>query len=299
MDIFLDNRGVKNNRKRELYLFNSSITSFENIIFTKRNIQTLVIICQRNISSFYAISELTQIQELWIVDCGLKVIQLFLFSLKQILQHNVLFHKQLSEYLKSVKDNYKEYKNIMLYFKNKLYVTKHKQTYLKEKTHDESLNISLKMELNKQQFMEKKKMAMIQSKILQQQLIYNINYWGNINFVEYNTNPKNAVTQLCKQFLEESLCSIIKNDIGITGLTLYKVTEVNNKEMDQLNLWNDTIKLNEYNMILKIVTSPGVTDIQAWPFDFFKTGLFSNVPICLSEKYISIFNIYLGISFNL
>nr|XP_031843413.1 leucine-rich repeat-containing protein 9-like [Nomia melanderi] len=90
------------------------------------------------------------------------------FFRKQILQHNVLFHKQLSEYLKSVKDNYKEYKNIMLYFKNKLYVTKHKQTYLKEKTHDESLNISLKMELNKQQFMEKKKMAMIQSKVKQQ-----------------------------------------------------------------------------------------------------------------------------------
>ncbi|XP_078043098.1 uncharacterized protein LOC144473259 [Augochlora pura] len=72
MDNPLDNRGTKSNSKRELYLFNSSITSLENVIFSRRNVRTLVIICQRDIGSFSAISELAHIQELWIVDCGVK-----------------------------------------------------------------------------------------------------------------------------------------------------------------------------------------------------------------------------------
>lgn len=46
--------------------------------------------------------------------------------------------------------------------------------------------------------------------ILQQQLLLNINYCGNINFVEYNTTSENTVIQLCKQFLQASLCSVIK-----------------------------------------------------------------------------------------
>ncbi|XP_076382988.1 uncharacterized protein LOC143260660 [Megalopta genalis] len=130
------------------------------------------------------------------------------------------------------------------------------------------------MELSKQRFIGKKKMTIIQSKILQQQLVYNINYCGNINFIEHRATPKNTVTQLCKQFLEESLCTVMKNDVGITGLILYKVTEVNNKKVDLLI---NNMQSNECNMILKILTSPGVTDIQAWPFNFFKISLLNNV----------------------
>ncbi|XP_076640656.1 uncharacterized protein LOC143352212, partial [Halictus rubicundus] len=120
--------------------------------------------------------------------------------------------------------------------------------------------------------------------ILQQQLVYNINHCGNINFIEYHATPKNTIIQLCKQFLEESLCTVIKNDIGITNLILHKVTEVNNKEIDELNHWNgDNMQINESNVILKILTSPGVTDIQAWPFNFFKTGL-------LNDKELTVTN---------
>lgn len=37
-----------------------------------------------------------------------------------------------------------------------------------------------------------------------------MDYCGNVNFVKYNATPENIVTQLCKQFLEESLCSVVK-----------------------------------------------------------------------------------------
>ncbi|XP_076276572.1 uncharacterized protein LOC143207243 [Lasioglossum baleicum] len=125
---------------------------------------------------------------------------------------------------------------------------------------------------------------MIQSKILQQQLVYNINHCGNINFIEYHATPTNTIIQLCKQFLEESLCTVIKNDIGITNLILYKVTEVNNKGFDEFNHWNaDNMQINEPNAILKILTSPGVTNIQAWPFNFLKTGLLNNKELTVTN----------------
>ncbi|XP_076231763.1 uncharacterized protein LOC143177606 [Calliopsis andreniformis] len=102
-----------------------------------------------------------------------------------------------------------------------------------------------------------------------------MDYCGNMNFVEYNAIPENPVIQLCKQFLEESLCLAIKHNIGITSLTLFKVTKVNNNELDQLAAEKDeNWQFDAHNIILKILISPGVNDIQKWPFDFFKTGLF-------------------------
>ncbi|XP_078041072.1 uncharacterized protein LOC144472160 [Augochlora pura] len=136
------------------------------------------------------------------------------------------------------------------------------------------------MELSKQRFIGKKNITIIQSKILQQQLVYNINYCGNINFIEHRPTSKNTVTQLCKQFLEESLCTVIKNDVGITGLILYKVTEVNNKRIDLLI---NNAQSNECNPVLKILTTPGVTDIQTWPFNFFKIGLLNSEELTVTN----------------
>ncbi|CAD1474929.1 unnamed protein product, partial [Heterotrigona itama] len=62
----------RNNNKRELCLFYSNIISIEKLLFAKQNIRTLIIIGQRDISSFSAISQLIELQELWIVECGIK-----------------------------------------------------------------------------------------------------------------------------------------------------------------------------------------------------------------------------------
>ena len=67
--------------KRELCLFNSTIASFESLLFAKHNIRTLIIIGQRNISLLSAIAELIHIQELWIVECGIEVIKRINFAL--------------------------------------------------------------------------------------------------------------------------------------------------------------------------------------------------------------------------
>ncbi|XP_076748754.1 uncharacterized protein LOC143422178 [Xylocopa sonorina] len=74
MNNFVDNRGRENNNKHELCLFYSTIISFEKLLFAKQNIRTLMIIGLRDIASFSAISELIELQELWIVECGIKVI---------------------------------------------------------------------------------------------------------------------------------------------------------------------------------------------------------------------------------
>ncbi|XP_024224735.1 uncharacterized protein LOC117241955 [Bombus vosnesenskii] len=102
-----------------------------------------------------------------------------------------------------------------------------------------------------------------------------MNYCGNINFVEYNIDSENTVIQLCKQFLQASLCSVMKEGIGIIDLRLHKVTKVSNKEIDLLNTCkNKNLQLDECSsMILKILASPGVTDIQKWPFNYFQTDL--------------------------
>lgn len=70
----------------------------------------------------------------------------------------------------------------------------------------------------------------------------------------------------------------IYSGIGITGLKLYKVVKVCNKEIDQLtNLKNEDLQSDECSTILKILISPGVTNIQKWPFNFFKTDLLIKV----------------------
>ncbi|XP_026297100.1 uncharacterized protein LOC113218849, partial [Apis mellifera] len=120
--------------------------------------------------------------------------------------------------------------------------------------------------------------------ILQQQLLININYCGNINFVEYNTASENTVIQLCKQFLQASLCSVIKNGIGITDLRLHKVTKISSKEIDLLNITkNKSLQSDECNMILRILAIPGITDIQKWPFSFLQNDLFSKEEITVTN----------------
>ncbi|XP_076181860.1 uncharacterized protein LOC143154010 [Ptiloglossa arizonensis] len=114
-----------------------------------------------------------------------------------------------------------------------------------------------------------------------------MNYCGNINFIEYNAAPENTVVQLCKQFLEESLCSITKHNLGISSLRLYKVTKVSNKEIDCLNIRKDefieNLQSNESNMILQILTSPGVMSIKNWPFNFFETASFSEEKLMVTN----------------
>nr|XP_034175549.1 leucine-rich repeat-containing protein 9-like isoform X2 [Osmia lignaria] len=424
MDNLINTKGKKINNKRELHLFYSTITSFEKLLFTKQNIQTLVIIGQRNITFLNAISELIQLQELWIVECGIKDIpafkencllrKLYLYSnelpsipnleactnlttlflsgndiyelknidklillqelnlannklerinkiswkkselhylnlagnylctmkdvqnlsrlqklnslvfgdplygdcplvtlcnyriyvihyvprikkldhynicekerycinhffKRQLAYHNVLFYKQLNAHLSLLKQKYKEHEKEMLHFKNQLYtnkINKKIQNYSKNETYEELQHIMLKMESNKKQLVQMKEMANMQLRILQQQLLTNMKYCGNLSFIEYNAFPENTITQLCKRFLEESLCSVIKGGIGITGLKLHKVVKVCNKEIDQFSNWkNEDLQSDECSTILKILISPGVTNIQKWPFNFFKTDL--------------------------
>ncbi|XP_017761966.1 PREDICTED: leucine-rich repeat-containing protein 9-like [Eufriesea mexicana] len=419
MDNFVDNKEKKKNNKHELCLFYSTITSFETLLFSKRNIRILIIIGQRNINSFSAISELIELQELWIAECGIQDVppfkencllkKLYLYSneisyipnleacchltilylsgnnihelenldtltwlqelnlannklerinkiswrklelcnlnlagnplcfirdikylsqlqklnslvfadslygdcplvtscnyriyvihylphikkldhykiselsfifRKQITYYNVLFHKQINMHLTLLKHKYKEYKKEMRNFKNQLYIIemkKNDQNCLKNKIYDESQNILLQMKLNKKYLKEMGEKLVLRSKILQQQLLINMNYCGNINFVEYNTASKNTVIQLCKQFLQASLCSVTKESLGIIDLRLHKVTKVSNKEIDLLNTCtNQSLQSDECNMILKILAFPGVTDIQKWPFNFFQSDL--------------------------
>ncbi|XP_076665504.1 uncharacterized protein LOC143367503 [Andrena cerasifolii] len=421
MDNFVDARGKKS--KRELCLFNSTNASFENLLFTKHNIRTLIIIGQRNIRLLSAIAELIHIQELWIVECGIKEVPsfkencrleklylssneiscipnldaclslkvLFLpgnnicdlknlqkliyleelnladnklerinkiplkkselqyinlagnhlrfirdirnlsqfrklkslvfadllygecpvvalcnyrayviyhlpdiekldhyfiykkerhwinqFFKKQITYYNVFLHKQINEHFNSLKRSYKEYENEMLNSRNQFYAIKMKKDPLKNTPHDEPQNTVSRMELNASQFAEKKQLAIVQSKTSHQQVKINADYCGNIKFVEYDATPANTVIQLCKQFLEESLCLIVKHNTGITGLKLFKVTKVSNKELDRFNVEEDeNLQSDLNNMILKILITPGVTDIQKWPFNFFKTDLFT------------------------
>ncbi|XP_076387528.1 uncharacterized protein LOC105663698 [Megachile rotundata] len=420
MNNFINTNGKKNNNKRELYLFYSTITSFEKLLFTKQNIQTLVIIGQRNIAFLSAVAELMQLQELWIVECGIKDIPVFkencllrklylysnelpcipnlkacsylttlflsgnnirdlknidklislqelnladnkleridqiswkkfelnylnlagnhLYSIrdiqnlsqfpklnslvfadplygdcplvtlcnyrvhvihyiprikrldhynicerekhyinhlfkKQLTYYNVLFHKQLNKHLSLLKHEYEKYEKEMLYLKHQLYINKIDRE--NQEMYNELEHVMLKVELHKNKLIQMKEMTNMQLRILQQQLITNMKYCGNLNFIEYNAFSENTVTQLCKQFLEESLCSIIKDGIGITGLKLHKVIKVCNKEIDQLYFWkNKSLQSNECNTILKILVSPGVTNIQKWPFNFFITDLF-------------------------
>lgn len=44
----------------------------------------------------------------------------------------------------------------------------------------------------------------------------NADYCGNIKFVEYDATSANTVIQLCKEFLEESLCLIVKQYVKCT-----------------------------------------------------------------------------------
>ncbi|KOC69785.1 Leucine-rich repeat-containing protein 9 [Habropoda laboriosa] len=199
------------------------------------------------------------------------------FFKKQVTYYNVLFHKQVNIALNLLKDRYKEYQKEMHHIKNQLYTIKMKknnQSYLNYKAYDELENIILQIKLSKKQLKEMKEITIVQSKILQQQLLINMNNSGNIKFTEYNTTSENTVIQFCKKFLLTSLCSTIKDGIGITDLRLYKVTKVCNKEIDQLNVCKAKgLQSDECSMILKILTSPGVTDIQKWPFNIFHTDL--------------------------
>ncbi|CAK9805361.1 Leucine-rich repeat-containing protein 9 [Anthophora plagiata] len=157
---------------------------------------------------------------------------------------------------------------------NHLCFIKNNQSYLNDKAYDELENIILQTKLNRKQLKEMKEITIIQSKILQQQMLINMNNSGNIKFIEYNTTLENKIIQFFKQFLLASLCSTIKDGIGITDLRLYKVTKVCNKEIDEINIYKaKSMQSDECSMILKILTSPGVTHIQKWPFNVFHTDL--------------------------
>ncbi|XP_043261952.1 protein phosphatase 1 regulatory subunit 42-like [Colletes gigas] len=320
MDDFIDNRETETNSKHELYLFYSTVASFENLLFTRQNISILVIIGQRDIlHSLDAISELTHIQELWIVECGIKEIPLFkqncplkklylysneiscisnlevcsclttlflsgnnICSLQSLDKLTLLEELNLANNrLKKIdKSSFK--KSEIRYLNlagNHLSSIRKNQNCLNNEAENDLQSIISEVELNKRQFLEKKQMAITQFKIFQQQLIFDMDYCGNINFVEYNATTENMVIELCKQFLEGSLCSVIKQDLGITGLKIHKVTEVRNKEINCLNVckeeFEESLESDECNIILKILISPGVTDIQSWPINFFKHAPFN------------------------
>ncbi|XP_029049075.2 leucine-rich repeat-containing protein 9-like isoform X1 [Osmia bicornis bicornis] len=278
MDNFMNTKGKKINNKRELHLFYSTITSFEKLLFTKQNIQTLVIIGQRNITFLNAISELIQLQELWIVECGIKDIpafkencllrKLYLYSNELPSIPNLEACTNLTTLFLSGNDIY-ELKNIdKLILLQELNLANNKLERINKISWKKSELHYLNLAGN----------YLCTMKILQQQLLTNMKYCGNLNFIEYNAFPENTITQLCKQFLEESLCSVIKGGIGITGLKLHKVVKVCNKEIDQLSNWkNEDLQSDECSTILKILISPGVTNIQKWPFNFFKTDLLIKV----------------------
>lgn len=71
---------------------------------------------------------------------------------------------------------------------------------------------------------------------------------------------------------------MVYSNTGITGLKLFKVTKVNNKELNKLMVEEDeNLQIDPKNIILKILTSPEVKDFQNWPFEFFKSSLFAEV----------------------
>ncbi|CAL7944316.1 unnamed protein product [Xylocopa violacea] len=347
MDNFVDNRGRESNNKRELCLFYSTIISFEKLLFAKKNIRTLMIIGQRDIASFSAISELIELQELWIVECGIKNLEILpqlqelnladnklkrinkiswkksdlqdlnlagnplclmrdirrlsqlqqlnslvlsdplygdcplvtlcnyriyvihhlphikkldhykicenerywinYFFKKQVTYYNVLLHKQLNMHLNLLKHKYKEYKEEMIYVKNQLYAIEMRKNEkitlnLMEKYNsshcevlNESQNIMLRIKLTKKELVELEEILIMQLKILQQQLLINIYYCGNINFVEYNSTSENTVIELCRQYLQASLCPVIKktNNVNDCLHVKYANNENNSYEICQ------------------------------------------------------------------
>ncbi|XP_076622924.1 uncharacterized protein LOC143342684 [Colletes latitarsis] len=288
MDDFIDNRETKTNSKHELYLFYSTVASFENLLFTRQNICTLVIIGQRDIlHSLDAVSELTHIQELWIVDCGLKEIPLFKQNCP--LKKLYLYSNEIScisnlEVCLCLTTLFLSGNNICnlqsldkLTLLEELNLANNKLKKIDKNSFKKSEIRSLNLAGNQ----------LSSIRIYQQQLIFDMDYCGNINFVEYNATTENMVIELCKQFLEKSLCSVIKQDLGITGLKIHKVTEVSNKEINCLNVWKEefeeSLESDECNIILKILVSPGVTDIQNWPINFFKTAPFNEEKLMVTN----------------
>ncbi|XP_046416126.1 leucine-rich repeat-containing protein 9-like [Neodiprion fabricii] len=56
-------------KKNELYLFACEVSYFQNVLSTHRSLRTLVIIGQPGITSLNGISNLINLQELWVVEC--------------------------------------------------------------------------------------------------------------------------------------------------------------------------------------------------------------------------------------
>ncbi|KZC05379.1 Dystrobrevin beta [Dufourea novaeangliae] len=247
-----------------------------------------MIIGQRDISSFHAISELTHIQELWIVECGLQDIPPFKENCP--LKELYLYSNEIScvsnlETCTFLTTLYLSGNNIQslqtltdLPWLENLNLADNKLKRINKYSLKKSKLRYLNLAGNQLCFIrEIRNLSQLQKL---RSLVFADLLHGECPIVALC----NYLTRLCKQFLEESLCSVIKHDIGITGLRLYKVTEVCNKELDQLNLCNDdNLQSNECNMILKILTIPEVTDIQIWPFNFFKTDLFTNEKLTVTN----------------
>lgn len=68
---FLDD----DNHKEELYLFSCEIESLSRAIANMENLKILIIMNQPRVKSFEVVKHLVHLQELWIVECELKVIE--------------------------------------------------------------------------------------------------------------------------------------------------------------------------------------------------------------------------------
>lgn len=93
---------------------------------------------------------------------------------------------------------------------------------------------------------------------------------------------------------------------GITGILLYRVTEVFHKEISEYRIWNDPqtedlCKNEKCSRLLAIV--PGVRSIREWPMSVLKGGFYNQVttrrrPIIFKRPYRAPFLSFPALSFS-
>ncbi|KAL2711465.1 leucine-rich repeat-containing protein 9-like [Vespula squamosa] len=131
------------------------------------------------------------------------------------------------------------------------------------------------------------------------QLKLHMRHCGNVYLREYKNNGE-GLMKICQTALEKSLCPFANESIyyridiflpiddsvtGITGILLYRVTEVFHKEISEYRIWNDQMEglceNEKCSRLLAIV--PGVQSIREWPMNVLKGGFYNQKRIRLTN----------------
>ncbi|KAF7386527.1 hypothetical protein HZH68_013659 [Vespula germanica] len=216
------------------------------------------------------------------------------FFKKKMTRCKVLLHNNVNVYFKSLKDMYEKFQEKEKSLKKLLHEVgtlrlqpKSSQVTPEESGKDlialEGRALSL-VEYQDKRLKEREEMASLCFQITCRQLKLHMRHCGNVYLREYNNNGE-GLMKICQTTLEKSLCPFANDVTGITGILLYRVTEVFHKEISEYRIWNDRMedlcKNEKCSRLLAIV--PGVRSIREWPMSVLKGGFYNQKRIRLTN----------------